>query len=320
MAVLDALDKKILAEFDRNSRRSLSAVARVLKQSRERIEYRTQRLIDEGVIKYFGTTFNPQRLGFQIYKTFLRTETNLSKLAELNRHLEQHPRIAWLARCEGEWDIVFCLYARTADEFHAMHTTLLSDFNPVVLNFSSYCLTNVKMYERGYLQRATEKGFRPLAGGFSPVELSALDWKVMQKLHREARLPTVEIARLLRVSNPSVAASIARLEELGIITGYGVTLDSEKLGTLFFKAQFYLRDYSADLRERFEAFCDSHPEVTCYTEQIGDCNLEVELHVDEHSKYFKLIEEIRIEFTRLIRNFKTIIIQHADYWWLPRVP
>ncbi len=57
-----------------------------------------------------------------------------------------------------------------------------------------------------------------------------LDTKIMQQLTKNARQSYRQIARKLRVSTGTVLTRIRRLEELGIIRGYTIMLDTEKLG------------------------------------------------------------------------------------------
>jgi DNA-binding Lrp family transcriptional regulator len=57
-----------------------------------------------------------------------------------------------------------------------------------------------------------------------------LDTKILQQLTRNARQSYRQIARKLRVSTGTVLTRIRRLEETGIIRGYTIMLDTEKLG------------------------------------------------------------------------------------------
>ncbi len=57
-----------------------------------------------------------------------------------------------------------------------------------------------------------------------------LDTKIMQQLTKNARQSYRQIARKLRVSTGTVLTRIRRLEEMGIIRGYTIMLDTEKLG------------------------------------------------------------------------------------------
>jgi Lrp/AsnC family leucine-responsive transcriptional regulator len=62
---------------------------------------------------------------------------------------------------------------------------------------------------------------------------SALDdvsWRILIALQENARLSYSELGRRVGLTPPAVAERVRRLEEAGIITGYRVDLDLEKLG------------------------------------------------------------------------------------------
>ena len=57
-----------------------------------------------------------------------------------------------------------------------------------------------------------------------------VDAKILQQLAKNARQSYRQIARKIRVSTGTVLTRIKRLEEMGIIRGYSVILDTERLG------------------------------------------------------------------------------------------
>ncbi|WP_120632556.1 Lrp/AsnC family transcriptional regulator [Ruegeria sp. EL01] len=60
--------------------------------------------------------------------------------------------------------------------------------------------------------------------------LDPLDRSLLQELSRNARLSWRELASLTEVSAPTVRDRIRRLEDMGVITGFGVELSPKALG------------------------------------------------------------------------------------------
>lgn len=60
--------------------------------------------------------------------------------------------------------------------------------------------------------------------------LDSLDLKILSHLVRQARMTWSELASLLKLSAPSTAERVKRLEEKGIIKGYSARLDYAALG------------------------------------------------------------------------------------------
>ena len=64
----------------------------------------------------------------------------------------------------------------------------------------------------------------------SAHSLDALDQRILQELQQDSRLSMRELGRRIELSAPAVTERVRRLEEAGIILGYGVRVASKPLG------------------------------------------------------------------------------------------
>ncbi len=64
----------------------------------------------------------------------------------------------------------------------------------------------------------------------SESPLDAVGWRILCELQENARLSFSELGRRVGLTPPAVAERVRRLEEDGIIGGYRLELDIEKLG------------------------------------------------------------------------------------------
>jgi Lrp/AsnC family transcriptional regulator, leucine-responsive regulatory protein len=60
--------------------------------------------------------------------------------------------------------------------------------------------------------------------------LDAVGWRILAALQEDARLSFSALGRRVGLSPPAAAERVRRLEDAGIVTGYRVELDLEKLG------------------------------------------------------------------------------------------
>jgi Lrp/AsnC family leucine-responsive transcriptional regulator len=60
--------------------------------------------------------------------------------------------------------------------------------------------------------------------------LDGTDWKLLRELQRDARLSYNELGRRVGLSAPAAAERVRKLEDAGVITGYGVRIDQAKVG------------------------------------------------------------------------------------------
>jgi len=105
------------------------------------------------------------------------------------------------------------------------------------------------------------------------------------------------------------------MERSGPITGYRVEIDLERLGMLFFKTQLFLRSYDTALPTQLELWCRNNPHVTYYIRQLGDCTIELEMEVFDYQQYYSII---RVQFSRLVRNFQTVLVRKSYFNWVPQ--
>lgn len=63
------------------------------------------------------------------------------------------------------------------------------------------------------------------------MDLDATDAAILRCLHEDARASFRAIAKEIGVSVPTVSARLKNLEDLGIVRGYRILLDADRLGT-----------------------------------------------------------------------------------------
>jgi Lrp/AsnC family transcriptional regulator, leucine-responsive regulatory protein len=62
------------------------------------------------------------------------------------------------------------------------------------------------------------------------VNIDAIDAKILKTLMRNARITNADLARTVKLSAPSVADRVRRLEETGVITGYSIEVAPKAIG------------------------------------------------------------------------------------------
>ncbi|MGZ5202111.1 MAG: Lrp/AsnC family transcriptional regulator [Telluria sp.] len=99
-------------------------------------------------------------------------------------------------------------------------------------------------------------------------ELDAIDMSILEVLAREARLPMRELAERVGLSGPSTAERVRRLEENGVIRGYGAVVDPAAIGRPL-GAYLRVRPMPGEL-DRVAAMLASMPAVTMCDRVTGD--------------------------------------------------
>ncbi|MDW6020722.1 Lrp/AsnC family transcriptional regulator [Mesorhizobium sp. BAC0120] len=106
-----------------------------------------------------------------------------------------------------------------------------------------------------------------------PIEndqLDAVDLRIVRTLLEDARTSVAEIARKVKMSAPSVAERMRRLEENGTIQGYSATINPAALG-LPLGAWLRVRPVPGELGRVVEILRDIPEVATCDRVTGEDC-------------------------------------------------
>jgi Lrp/AsnC family leucine-responsive transcriptional regulator len=100
-------------------------------------------------------------------------------------------------------------------------------------------------------------------------EMDSVDWEIIELLQRDGRMSIAHVARELRMSPPSVAGRIKRLEKASVIVGYHADVDAKALGfpiIAFVRLHLHKPDH-----EEFVRLISEAPEVReCF--QVAEPN------------------------------------------------
>lgn len=118
---LDEIDRRILAELQRDARSSMSAVARVAHISRASAYSRVNRLVETGVITGFSARVDPVKSGLHS-SAYVTMSIEQGSWQELRAHLIDIPEVAHFALVGGDVDLILLVRAR--DNHHLRRVVL----------------------------------------------------------------------------------------------------------------------------------------------------------------------------------------------------
>jgi len=122
------------------------------------------------------------------------------------------------------------------------------------------------------------------------ARLDRIDAAIVRELFADARISRAELARRIGLSAPSVADRIGRLEDVGIIAGYGARIDPSCLGyglTILIRA----RPSPGEMKNMIEAIRDTPQIVACDRVSGDDCFV-ARAHVRDVAEMEAVIDRI----------------------------
>ena len=135
-----------------------------------------------------------------------------------------------------------------------------------------------------------------------------IDRQVLELLQTDGRMSFADLAKRVGLSAPAVAERVRRLEEQGVITGYGARVDAAKLG---YPLRAFVRiGPSGGPVDELEAFTAKRPEiVACHNITGGECFI-VEAVADSMATLKDLIDELRHHGTTITNVVLETVVAH----------
>jgi len=124
------------------------------------------------------------------------------------------------------------------------------------------------------------------------VDVEATDAKILQLLSRDGRMSFTDLGRATGLSTSAVHQRVKRLEQRGVIKGYGATIDHEQVG-LALTAFVSLRPIDpAEPDDYPERLRDIHEIESCWS-VAGDMSYILKVRVGTPSDLESLLARIR---------------------------
>jgi DNA-binding Lrp family transcriptional regulator len=312
---LDITDRKILAELDKNCRISNSSLAKKVHKSREAVKYRIQQLQNKGIIEKFITSINPNKLGYYMFKVYLKLENIPEEREKFFEELKNNKDIYWMGISDGAFDCVFAILSKSMTEYFEKINFLLSKWEHLIVSKVLGTMVDTHQYNKKFFMKETDGKYAIFGGDVVKNEVDDLDYKILNILANDARIPVAELARSVKSTIEIVRGRMKNLEKKGIILDYRIAVDFNKLGLEFFKAIIYFRTLSEQDEKSLLEWMRTHPDSLYYIRSIAPWEVEFEFAVESYQHFNKIINDLRKRFPHVIRNYEHLIMIYET--WMP---
>ena len=312
---LDLTDRKILAELDKNCRIHNSILAKKVNKSREAVKYRIQQLQKRGIIQNFITSIDPNKLGYYMFKVYLKLENIPDEREKFFDELKHNKDIYWIGISDGVFDCVFAMLSKSITEYYEKINSLLSKWDYLIINKVLGTMVGTWQFNKKFFLGDKNGEFVNFGSDIVKNEISELDYEILNILANDARIPLMELARRVKSTIEIVRGRIKKLEEKGIILNYRIAVDFNKLGLEFFKAIIYFRKLSEKDEKSLFEWMRTHPNSLYYIRSLAPWEVEFEFAVESYQHFNQIINELRKTFPKVIRNYEHLIMIYEE--WMP---
>ena len=309
MYELDIKDRKILYELDKNSRQSLTRLSKKTGLSKQVINYRINRLVQDGVITRFYTELNYGNTNTLVFKLHIQLE-NVNKEIEdtIYTFFKGLDCSTWIVSCSGKWDMICGVAVHDVIAYNYLLTEIMNNFSRYIHNKEIISNIYLNICNRKWLVPEDRSLKLTSSGGRTfDLGLDEKDFKILDMLSNNSRAKLVDLADACKIK-PSVAKyRIKQLEKKGVINAYRVSLNLRLLGKEFCKAFLYLHQKTEEKERTLIEYCKSHPNVTAFIQCIGSWDFEIEFEVDNIDQFHSIMKDIRGRFD-FVKSYEAVTI------------
>ncbi len=307
--ILDKKDKILLWKLDKNSRTSLTALAKSLKLSKEAVRNRILNLEKKEIIAKYYTIIDISKLGRYVTKAFLRfhntTEENEN---EIETWLVENPNVVYIEKCDGEFGLIFGTWAENIEEYSNLLQNFINKFGKYIRDKELASIVRGHYFVRDYLVKKIGGSEREMFFGSVPgkIKLDKIDYRILVEISKNARISFVKIANELNISPDSISSRIKKLEKLGVIQGYIIMLNHKTLGQQHYKILLKMQQLTEQREIEFMEYCKMEPNISYLAKTLGPWEYEINIEVETVEEYREIIRKINKRFANEIKSYSTL--------------
>jgi Lrp/AsnC family transcriptional regulator, regulator for asnA, asnC and gidA len=303
---LDLLDKKIINALNQNVRATYSEIAKKVRSSKEVVNYRIKRLMDQGIIKEFVTIFG---FSYWSHKVLIQFEKiNNKEEKDIINFLHNHPRTNWVTPCSGNWDLVFAIIAKDPKDFDKQLRGILEKIGKYLQDYKLATSIGSTTFGHTYvlgIVKEPRKTKSVLAQNFNFDDKNK---KIAKVLRSNARAKLMEIATKTKIPIDTVKYRIKRMEEEGFIKRYRLVLDPSKLG--YNRYEIFIRcvNLTDAVIGKFHEYAKQNHNIEYFSRCVGSWDIEFTVHFRTNEELREFVLEVKELFGEYIKNFESVTL------------
>lgn len=305
---LDLKDKKILTLLDENARLSNSQIANRVGLSKPAVEYRLRRFEKNDVIFAYYTVIDFTKLGYSQYKIYFKfQDITLEDEKAIVDYWKNDKNSIWVAQIRGKWDLAVSILARSNFEFGKILSTFMNQFSKFILEKDVLLTEYSPIYAREYLTETKPSEF--IYGIPTKIyELNETDKKILKALSTNARISILELAEKTKLSRDIINYRLKKLIKEKIIIQYRCYHNLQNLGINHYKIIFRTKNFDEQSEKQIKSYVSQHKKATQFLKLIGSWDLEIEFETENEDELYKILTDIRKQFSNIIRDFDILRI------------
>jgi len=218
------------------------------------------------------------------------------EIEELEKYLKEITDIKEVSCCYmlrevSEWRIYLSVWTKTIERYDEIQTKIITKFKKHIKNYISF--QSVKSYTYfGRVLNTKKKAQCDIKGNPENFELKEMEWKIIDILRKDSRIPVVKLARELKTTTNTIIKKLKYLVDNNVIERCYPTIDMKKAG---YKGYIYITrldpSYSKQIEEFIE-YAKSDPRFDFFIKAVGYVNLYYSFLVKDEAEFVEIVSKV----------------------------
>ncbi|MBI2666136.1 AsnC family transcriptional regulator [Candidatus Woesearchaeota archaeon] len=313
---IDAKDRHLLFELDRNSRQSIHDLARKTKLNRDVVAYRMKRLEKAGIIQDYITIIDFTKFDYQISRIYLQLQKTTPEIEQrMVQMLVEEKSVFTVYKIDGNYQLAMGFLFKDLRQFNFFWQKFLEVFKPYIAEQNISPFIDYFHFNRNYLVEKSLRDEKPLSvASFKSYAYHSEDILLLHIIKENSRITLLELAKKLHMTPAGVRYKLRNLEKNKVIVAYKLLLDSAKLGYNYYKIDLELEDLK--IIPALHEFISRNPNVIYRDVALSCSDFEFDVELRNQDMLYALIEKIKSLFPGKIRRwyyYKTLKIYKYSY-------
>ncbi|GIU68839.1 MAG: hypothetical protein KatS3mg002_0075 [Candidatus Woesearchaeota archaeon] len=297
-------DLKIIAELEKDSRTSISQIAKNCGIIKEVANYRIKRMQEEGfiegykaIIDYYALGYNQYALLINLHRLEETTKTDIIKEFRSIEKIEVMPFI------QGTTDIRITFWVKNQKELLEKYDVLMNKYGKYIKEKNFTIIYKNTFLSKKYIHKITQE---TTIGISKNKEISSDEEKILLLIEKNPLEGTLEISKKLNIPASTVTTKIKRLIAEKILLKATPILNTSLLGYSKYNVDIKISD--SNNKKYIIEQLKSEINVTKIEENIGDYELSFNAEVKTAKELDMIMNRLRIKYPN-IEDFEVKIIE-----------
>lgn len=199
----------------------------------------------------------------------------------------------------------FVSWAKNSFDFNKFWEKLMLKYRNLFQKINVSAYAGLYQFNLAFLNPKNKKRTKIYSGTNKRITISKKEKEILKIISFNARTPSVEIAKKLKITPIQVKYALNKMKKIGLIQGFRLKFNFDLFGLNYYKVNFNLKDLNQ--YNKLVNFALQHEKIIYVDKTIGFADFEMELVVSSNKEFNQIIKEMKEKFSDIIKDYNYIL-------------